>query len=1389
MTPARPHTSRRSGLPPTDPRQQHLNWLSLVEVTGPFLTLPVLVNAWHSLDGLEKEARERLRFEHGLWQTDTAKLQQEWITYILRDLLEWGDALTTAPERLDALALDVPDHATRLVPSFVLDTPESPDGTSPELLGLVCQDGTQPTARIKDSDWSATPVDRMAQLCRHHGVQLGLVTDGRWWALVWAPRGGVTTTAVFDAVAWPDKDERDVVRAFRSLLRRSRFFGVPDAEKLTALLDESTRTQEDVTEALGVQVRRAVELLVEAVGRADPGIDAQDAYRGAVTVMMRIVFLLFAEERRLLPADNAIYASAYSAGGLYEQLEGQARTSVESALRYSTAAWHRLIALFNAVYYGIDHPQLPLPSYDGSLFDPHTYPWLDGGLTVDDQTVLHMLGSVQYVEIGRGKARERRRLSFRALDVEQIGYVYEGLLSFDGQRAIGAVLGLTGKVGQEEEVPLAELETLAAPYLDRGRVKDAAGLAAKLAETYKESGLGTAKALEKRLAPLGDAEREVALGRLASACDGDRTLAEQILPFYPLIRTDLRGLPVVILPGTVYVTESKLRKNTGTHYTPRPLAEQVVEGALQPLMYDVGPLQTADETQWKPKTAEQILDLKVADIAMGSAAFLVAACRYMARFLVDAWSREGDEQARAFLDDTALADRGADAEADPVMIRARRQIIEHCLYGADINPAAVEMAKLSLWLVSMDPHRPFTFLDDRLVAGDSLLGITSLEQLEWMHTDPAAGRELHGLLDFTAGVRARVHEAVEVRMQLAAIDGDTVEHLAEKRKLLGEAKQKTEELSLYADLVIGAALASTVKKGAVPWYRFDERADTEERAKRDLFLEAAHVAENAAEREDATAEAARELAEQWLEVDRPTGAFARSPVHWPLVFPEVFERGGFDAIVGNPPFLGGKKLTGAVGVAHREYLIDTIGHGVRGSADLVAYMLLRAHELLNADGQAGLIATNTLAQGDTREIGLDQILVSGAEIRAAVKSAPWPSKSAALEYCVVWTSRATLGTQARRVADGLTVPRITSSLDPASRVSSSPERLKANEDMAFIGSYVLGMGFTMAPEEAQVLIAKDPRNTDVVFPYLNGEDLNSRLDSSASRWVINFHDWPEERAATYAECFDRIVRLVKPERQRKKPDGTYKLRKPLPQRYWHYADKRPKMTGAIAGLERVIVIARISKTVMPLIVPTGQVFNEKTVIFASDDPELLALLSSAPHYWWAINRGATMKADLTYTPTDVFETMACPALPADLGGLGNRLDVFRRDLMLARNAGLTATYNLVHNPTCIDADIVELREIHRLIDEAVFRAYGWDDLRAQGLGHGHHETRQGVRYTVAPAVQVEILDRLRELNQQRYQAEVAAGLHDKGKGTAGARRAPAKGRKTNPADPGQEAFF
>lgn len=270
----------------------------------------------------------------------------------------------------------------------------------------------------------------------------------------------------------------------------------------------------------------------------------------------------------------------------------------------------------------------------------------------------------------------------------------------------------------------------------------------------------------------------------------------------------------------------------------------------------------------------------------------------------------------------------------------------------------------------------------------------------------------------------------------------------------------------------------------------------------------------------------------------------------------IVKRGGFDAFVGNPPFVGGQRLTGTLGTPYREYVVDHIGQGRRGSADLCAYFFLQAKSLIRDGGQFGLLATNTIAQGDTRQVGLDQLCDNGCVIPRAVPSRPWPGV-ANLEVAHVWIRRGQWN--GPFLLDDKPTHGISPFLTPPGTISGTPFRLKANEGKSFQGSIVLGMGFVLTPEEAQSLIAKDARNEDVLFPYLNGEDLNRRPDQSPSRWVINFFDWPIEKAMGYPDCFRIVEDKVKPERLA----NTYSAS--ARESWWLYERLRPDLYGSIAG--------------------------------------------------------------------------------------------------------------------------------------------------------------------------------------------------------------------------------
>jgi hypothetical protein len=405
--------------------------------------------------------------------------------------------------------------------------------------------------------------------------------------------------------------------------------------------------------------------------------------------------------------------------------------------------------------------------------------------------------------------------------------------------------------------------------------------------------------------------------------------------------------------------------------------------------------------------------------------------------------------------------------------------------------------------------------------------------------------------------------------------------------------------------------------------------------------------------------------------------------------------------------------------------------------------------LLQRNGTLGLVATNTVAQGDSREVGLDAMVADGFTITRAIQSRPWPAASANLEYAAVWGALGEVAADVPRIADDAAVHRISTLLEAQGRAEGNPVRLSENAGVAFQGCIVLGMGFVVDVAEAQEWIAADARNAEVLFPYLNGEDLNQRPDTSASRWVIDFNERDEAEASTYALPYARVAGLVKPERE--KLLGRNPTANDRAKNWWKFGRRSPAMRKAVADLSEVLVIARVSKTVMPLRVSTGQVPSEQCVVFASDDYGIQAVLSSNLHGLWAITYGSTLETRVRYTPSDVFDTFPLPVITDRLDSIGRSLDAERRDMMSRLGLGLTKLYNRVNNPEDRSSrDIERLREIHVEIDNAAMASYGWDDVC---LNHGFHSYRQVERWNVSAAARVETLDLLLLENHQRAAAE------------------------------------
>ncbi|WP_199176283.1 DNA methyltransferase [Actinomyces qiguomingii] len=1408
--------------------QMHRDWLELVDTEGPFLSVPVMTRLYpQGVPPLEDDRKEVLRrakpaFDAAWDAWDRARDRQAalpeyraardaWVRTVLTEVIGWSGYYTAAADRpalVEAHRVRSDGGAVTVAPSGALlreagdaagtgrgaMTAGDAAGTTGTAVGalVLVVDPVASLREVCDDGWATSPVDRMDAMLRapESTCSIGVVTDGRWWALVSAPRGATTASGVVDAQTWIEEPAtRD---AFLTLLGVQRLLGGRTEERLPRLFADSVLAAEEITEALGTQVRRAVELVVSAVsrsaadavrqGRPDPlPADAHEVYEGVVTVMMRVVFLLFAEERGLLPTQD-LYRSGYGLSRVLDELDERAREEGEESLDGTYFVWHRLLATSGALFGGATWEDVRMPAYGGSLFDPDRFGFLtatgpDGALMVrvSDRVMLEVLRSVQVAHTGG----EAQRVSFRDIDVEQIGYIYEGLLGYSCRRSDQVVLGLLGRNGEEPEVPLTVLEDLAETHGDDADL--AAAILAWIKADQPSAQPRTKPALAKALAA-GDAMEDAERALLAVTRDAG--LRGRLRPWVGAIRRDLRGRPVVILPGELLVVETPSRRDAGAHYTPRSLAEDVVAHALAPLVYNPGPHQSEDRSQWRLIASDAILRLRVADIACGSGAFLVAAARYLARRLVEAWEQEGTTS--------------PDKSPEQIERHALRQVVAHCLYGVDINLMAVEMCKLSMWLVSLDRNLPFSFVDDKVFVGNSLLGITDLEQLRALHIDPAAARK-DRLFDLDAAGRmlpeldvdAILAEVTGRRHQLASEVNDTDPARSTTTKLRQQSANEKQlaTLTCLADAVIASGLDPDV--AGKPGRRRDD-------AYQRLAAAASAAFPPGGDGDPAGLEA---IPERGLTPTVATDYDRWRCLHWPLAFPEVFSetpaRGGFDAIVGNPPFLGGKKLTGSMGENLREWFVHVLADGNRGSADLVAYFFLRAHALLNPHGTLGLVATNTVAQGATREVGLDQMVASGFTITRAVQSRSWPSNSANLEYAAVWGTRAKVDPQVRAVASGerdVPVPRLSTLLEPAGRVEGKAERLAENAGIAFIGCYVLGKGFTLEPEEVQEWIAEDPRNAEVLFPYLNGEDLNSRPDCSASRWVIDFNARSEAEARTYARPYERLHSVVRPERQRVRPDGTYVLRKPLPNRWWQYADKRPAMREAISGIDEVLVIAQTSNAIMPVRIPNNCVLSHMLVVFAECSYSAQATLSSSLHQYWAVQNGSTLGIGIRYIPTTVFLTFPRPEATPELDAIGRTLDAERREIMLRRQLGLTKLYNLVNDPELAagqDPDVDRMRAIHVELDAAVAAAYGWDDL---DLTHGFHTYRQMTRWTIPPATRVEVLDRLLEENHRRAAAEAAAkpaqpGKRPRSANAAGSIAPTARTRRGRKPTAGQEEMF
>lgn len=1116
--------------------------------------------------------------------------------------------------------------------------------------------------------WNASPYARLERLLRETGHPVGVLAGPEAIRLVYAPKGESSAYATFKVSEMATVQGRILLGALHMLLGAERLYNGRPHERLHGILRKSREFQNDVSTKLSRQVMEALYALLHGFQEADDYVhgellretltkDPNTVYGGLLTVLMRLVFLLYAEDRGLMSQDS-IYAENYSVSKLFEQLRGdKQRYPEQMSRRYG--AWSRLLALFRLVYGGGSHGRMRIPARHGYLFDPGRYPFLaardiHGEVPhVPDGTILEVLQRLLMLD--------EERLSYRALDVEQIGSVYEAVMGFELHVAEGPSIAIRAKKKRGAPVTINLESLLRVSAAERNKW---------LKKNTDQEVTGTALTALKSAVTLDDLQA---------------ALKNKI---------HLEATPVAVRAGAMVFQPSPERRRSGSHYTPRALTKPIVEAALEPVLKELGPA---------PRPA-QILALKLCDPAMGSGAFLVEACRQLGEKLVEAWQRHDDRPA-------------LEPDEDELLL-AQRLVAQRCLYGVDKNRMAVDLAKLSLWLATLAKDHSFTFLNHTLKHGDSLVGLTPrrIASVDWADEKPLLFLERQLRRQIERGTRERT-EILEAR------DGTAYDLLEQKLALADE--------QIELSRMVGDAACTVFFHNEKPHARTAARLRLIEKLQQ--YVEKGDL--------EAGADIEGERV-QLKSTEKPV-----VPFHWYIEFPEVFAlddelrpTGGFDVIVGNPPFAGKNTMAEGNAGGYPDWLKEMHSDS-HGNSDLGAHFFRRAYVLLRDRGSFGLIATKTIAQGDTRFTGLRWIRTHGGTIYRAVKRLPWPGEANVVASVIHACKGSHPGPY---LLGSREVPVITAYLLHLGG-DENPATLLANEHKSFQGSIVLGMGFTFDDTDKKHiasplskmndLVTANPLNQDRIFPYLGGKEINDDPEHKHHRFVINFEDFPLRReplSPSWADADDDLRKeylksgIVPRDYQDPVAEDWPELLAIVQERvkgtrashstahWWHFERYRHELVSRLRPIKTAFAVSQTSHNLAVARVSTRVVFSHTVVVFPVTDWSFFSVIQSSIHDVWYGVFASTFKDDQRYIPSDCFETFPFPInyeRSQALEAAGREYYEFRASLMIRNKQGLTKTYNRFHDREEQSDDFQKLRALHHAMDRAVLDAYGWRDIQ------------------------------------------------------------------------------
>ena len=453
----------------------------------------------------------------------------------------------------------------------------------------------------------------------------------------------------------------------------------------------------------------------------------------------------------------------------------------------------------------------------------------------------------------------------------------------------------------------------------------------------------------------------------------------------------------------------------------------------------------------------------------------------------------------------------------------------------------------------------------------------------------------------------------------------------------------------------------------------------------------------------------------------------------------------FDACIGNPPYMGAKRLKQEHPAEYINRVRATFPD-VPGNADYCVYWFRKAHELMRPGTRAGLVGTNTIRQNYSRAGGLDYIAANGGHIYDAISSMPWSGEANVHVSIANWSKGTPPKTPAvLRYYEGEEnneiiwreneLPEINSALSEKADVSDAAILQPNREPQRVFQGLTPGhKAFVLSRDAALKFADRDQTNSQVITPYLTGRDLTAGVRSQPARFIINMNGYDLNEAREFNAVFQHLKTQVLPVREanaRQEADKNTRALAANPKartnhhhemflrHWWRHSYDRSDMVAAIKQRSRYIVCSRVTKRPIfdfacPPIMP-----GDSLQVFMFDDDYSFGILQSTIHWQWFIEKASTLKSDFRYTPSSVFDTFPWPQNPRRkqikaVAEAGRTIHEFRHErLFKSEKLSLRDLYSTLELP-----GKNPLGDLHAKLDKAVMAAYGFDpngDVLAQLL--------------------------------------------------------------------------